>query len=54
MMRKVLDHKRGKDLESAPWHYLGHQYGGKEGDRINDHDLTLAEKRALGEKEKQA
>ncbi|TWT48941.1 Eco57I restriction-modification methylase domain-containing protein [Botrimarina hoheduenensis] len=37
---------RGKDVESAPWHHLGPQYGGKEGDRINDHHLTLAEKTA--------
>ncbi len=37
---------RGKDVESAPWYTLGLQYGGKEGDRINDHHLTLAEKRA--------
>ncbi|MBO9356875.1 SAM-dependent DNA methyltransferase [Bordetella petrii] len=31
---------RGKDVESAPWF---HTFGG---DRINDHHLTLAEKRA--------
>ena len=31
---------RGKDVESAPWYHL---WGG---DRINDHHLTLAEKRA--------
>ncbi|HRS75249.1 MAG TPA: hypothetical protein P5282_09950, partial [Anaerolineaceae bacterium] len=37
---------RGKDVESAPWYTLGLQYGGKEGDRINDHHLTLAGKRA--------
>jgi hypothetical protein len=37
---------RGKDVPSAPWYHLGPQYGGKEGDRINDHHLTLAEKRA--------
>jgi Eco57I restriction-modification methylase len=37
---------RGKDVESAPWYKLGLAYGGKEGDRINDHHLTLAEKRA--------
>lgn len=35
---------RGTDVASAPWHHLGPQYGGKEGDRINDHHLTLAEK----------
>ncbi len=31
---------RGKDVESAPWY---HRF---QGDRINDHHLTLAEKRA--------
>lgn len=36
---------RGKDVESAPWFTLGPTYGGKVGDRINDHHLTLAEKR---------
>jgi hypothetical protein len=35
---------RGKDVESAPWYHLGQQYGGHEGDRINDYHLTLAEK----------
>jgi len=40
---------RGKDVESAPWYTLGLQYGGKEGDRINDHHLSLAEKRAVRE-----
>ena len=35
---------RGKDVESAPWYHLGLEYGGKEGDRINEHHLTLAEK----------
>jgi hypothetical protein len=35
---------RGKDVESAPWYTLGLQYGGKEGDRINDHHLSLAKK----------
>ena len=34
---------RGKDLESAPWH---HKFNGN---RINDHHLTLAEKRAARE-----
>ena len=34
---------RGKDLESAPW------YPVFKGDRINDHHLTLAEKRAARE-----
>ena len=37
---------RGKDVESAPWYHLGLQYGGGECDRINDHHLSLAEKRA--------
>ncbi|MCG7872686.1 MAG: BREX-1 system adenine-specific DNA-methyltransferase PglX [Candidatus Thiodiazotropha lotti] len=36
---------RGKDVESAPWYRLGLEYGGKEGDRINDHHLKLEEKR---------
>ncbi len=35
---------RGKDVESAPWYNLGLEYDGKEGDRINDHHLLLAEK----------
>lgn len=35
---------RGKDVESAPWYTLGLEYDGKEGDRINDHHLTLADK----------
>lgn len=36
---------RGKDVESAPWYTLGLEYDGKEGDRINEHHLTLEEKR---------
>lgn len=40
---------RGKDVESAPWYSLGPQYNGKEGDRINNHHLSLAEKRAAKE-----
>ncbi|WP_081745608.1 Eco57I restriction-modification methylase domain-containing protein [Bordetella petrii] len=40
------DKDRGSDVPSAPWYELGLQYGGKAGDRINDHHLTLAEKRA--------
>ena len=36
---------RGSDVESAPWFDLGLEYGGKQGDRINDHHLTLAEKK---------
>lgn len=34
------DKDRGKDVESAPWYHLFN------GDRINDHHLSLAEKRA--------
>lgn len=41
---------RGKDVESAPWFHLGPEYGGKAGDRINEHHLTLAEKREAREK----
>jgi len=37
---------RGKDPEDAPWYDLGPSYGGKASDRINDHHLTLADKRA--------
>ena len=37
---------RGKDVATAPWYKLGLEYDGKEGDRINDHHLTLAEKLA--------
>jgi len=40
---------RGKDVESAPWYHLGLEYGGKKGDRINDHHLSLAEKQAARE-----
>lgn len=43
------DKDRGSDVPSAPWYELGLQYGGKVGDRINDHHLTLAEKRAARE-----
>jgi len=45
---------RGSDVPSAPWYDLGLQYGGKEGDRINDHHLTLAEKRAARAKHGEA
>ncbi|MGY8896465.1 MAG: Eco57I restriction-modification methylase domain-containing protein [Paraglaciecola sp.] len=38
---------RGTDVASAPWFDLGLEYGGKQGDRINDHHLTLAEKQAV-------
>lgn len=37
---------RGKDVASAPWYKLGLEYGGKEGDRINDHHLSLEEKKS--------
>lgn len=40
---------RGTDVESAPWYDLGLEYGGKQGDRINDHHLTLAEKKTAKE-----
>ncbi|NYA44683.1 SAM-dependent DNA methyltransferase [Serratia fonticola] len=40
---------RGNDVESAPWYSLGLQYGEKEGARINDHYLSLAEKKAARE-----
>jgi hypothetical protein len=33
-------------MASAPWFNLGSVYDGKQGDRINDHHTTLAEKRA--------
>jgi hypothetical protein len=41
---------RGSDVASAPWFDLGPRYGGKPGDRINDHHLTLTEKRAARER----
>lgn len=43
---------RGSDVPSAPWYELGLQYGGKVGDRINDHHLSLEEKRKAREKAK--
>ncbi|WP_423172700.1 Eco57I restriction-modification methylase domain-containing protein [Stenotrophomonas maltophilia] len=46
------DKDRGSDVPSAPWYDLGPKYGGKVGDRINDHHLSLAEKRAAREKAK--
>ncbi|KAF1704223.1 Eco57I restriction-modification methylase domain-containing protein [Pseudoxanthomonas kaohsiungensis] len=46
------DKDRGKDVESAPWYHLGPQYGGKQGDRINDHHLSLAEKQKARERKK--
>jgi len=40
---------RGKDVASALWYHLGPIYGGNEGVRINDHHLTLEEKRKARE-----
>jgi hypothetical protein len=37
---------RGTDVKSTPWYDLGLEYGGKQGDRINDHHLPLAEKQS--------
>ena len=37
---------RGNDVASAPWYKLGLQYNESEGSRINDHHLSLAEKKA--------
>lgn len=36
---------RGQDVETAPWYNLGPLYDGKKGDRINDHHLSLEEKK---------
>jgi hypothetical protein len=44
------DKDRGRDVESAPWFKLGPSYGGHAGDRINDHHLSLSEKRTAEEK----
>lgn len=41
---------RGTDVVSAPWYTLGLEYGEITGSRINDHHLTLAEKREAREK----
>ena len=41
---------RGADVASAPWFNLGPKYGGNMGDRINDHHLSLDEKRRAREK----
>ena len=46
------DKDRGSDVPSAPWYELGLQYDGKVGDRINDHHLSLADKRKAREKAK--
>lgn len=43
---------RGSDVASAPWYELGLQYGGKAGDRINDHHLNLDDKRKAREEAK--
>jgi len=40
---------RGSDVPSAPWYELGLQYGGRVGDRINDHHLNLKDKRRARE-----
>jgi hypothetical protein len=37
---------RGRDPSDAPWYQLGLEYGGRAGDRINDHHLSLSEKLA--------
>jgi hypothetical protein len=46
------DKDRGSDVPSAPWYALGPKYGGKLGDRINDHHLSLDEKRKARERAK--
>lgn len=43
------DKDRGSDVSSAPWYHLGPKYDGKDGDRINDHHLSLAEKQKARE-----
>lgn len=40
---------RGKNVPSAPWYKLGPEFGGNEGDRINDHHLNLECKSSFGE-----
>ncbi|MDR5853252.1 SAM-dependent DNA methyltransferase [Caballeronia sp. LZ062] len=45
---------RGSDVSSAPWYELGIRYGGKVGDRVNDHHLALAEKNAARAKQRKA
>lgn len=42
---------KGNDVASAPWYTLGLQYGEKEGARINDHHLSLAEKKHAREQQ---
>ncbi|MCJ7602133.1 MAG: BREX-1 system adenine-specific DNA-methyltransferase PglX [Desulfobulbaceae bacterium] len=41
---------KGKDVPSAPWYKLGLEYSGNKGDRINDHHLTIVEKREARKK----
>ena len=38
---------RGTDVASAPWFKLGLEYGEKEGARINDHHVSLADKQKM-------
>ena len=38
---------RGRDVESASWFKIGPKYDGNEGDRINDHHLSLSWKKML-------
>lgn len=45
---------RGTDVASAPWFDLGPVYGEKEGSRINDHHLTLAQKKVAREEAKES
>lgn len=40
---------RGASPSSSPWYGLGLRYGDKQGDRINEHHTTLAEKRTARE-----
>ena len=40
---------RGKDVKTAPWYHLGPVYNGNKGERINDHHLTLEEKKKARE-----
>jgi hypothetical protein len=43
---------RGSDAPNSPWYELGLLYEGKNGDRINEHHLTLDGKRIAREKAK--
>ena len=40
---------RGTDVASAPWYTLGSAYGEKEGARINDHHVSLSDKKKARE-----